>query len=402
MLFALSLIASWVLRDYGEALLSKASWIANYAIHKDPGADHKAFFGSQAVYRLAFGTTLFYGFHAALLYKVKLRSDPRDRWVHHGGWFIKLPIYIFFVAVPFLFPNGAIEGFTWVARVFGGVFLVLQMVILLDFAHLWNDRWVAKDDNRYLAGLLAATVGCYLAVVGGLAYMFVTFKPKGAGPCHLNMTIITLTLLAVLAFSLLSLHPGIKKGSLFPAAVISLYSTYLCFSAMSSLPLDDKCNGLQMELGKSSATSLAVGMVLTLLSVVYSALRLGSSSDQFTGFAHEDADEIRETLLEEAPLAQKADRDDGAGADAEEGGKAVDEFVPVSYNYTFFHTIFALAACYVAMMLTAWASPEAMTSDRIDVGMTSMWMKVASQWAIVALYVWSLVAPLLFPDRDFD
>ena len=31
-----------------------------------------------------------------------------------------------------------------------------------------------------------------------------------------------------------------------------------------------------------------------------------------------------------------------------------------------------------------------------------MWMKVASQWAIVALYVWSLVAPLLFPDRDFD
>ena len=37
----------------------------------------------------------------------------------------------------------------------------------------------------------------------------------------------------------------------------------------------------------------------------------------------------------------------------------------------------------------------------LNVGWTSVWVKIASQWVTVALYCWTLVAPLLFPDRDF-
>ena len=58
---------------------------------------------------------------------------------------------------------------------------------------------------------------------------------------------------------------------------------------------------------------------------------------------------------------------------------------PVGYNYSFFHLIFALASMYVAMLMTGWGTgPEG--TDRIDVGWTSVWVKVASQWMTAALY----------------
>jgi hypothetical protein len=38
----------------------------------------------------------------------------------------------------------------------------------------------------------------------------------------------------------------------------------------------------------------------------------------------------------------------------------------------------------------------------INVGWTSVWVKTASQWVTVALYCWTLLAPALFPDRDFN
>ena len=34
----------------------------------------------------------------------------------------------------------------------------------------------------------------------------------------------------------------------------------------------------------------------------------------------------------------------------------LDEFAPITYNYSFFHLIFALASMYIAMLMTGWGS----------------------------------------------
>jgi hypothetical protein len=35
-----------------------------------------------------------------------------------------------------------------ILAIFGsGLFLLVQVVILLDFTHTWNDSWVAKDED---------------------------------------------------------------------------------------------------------------------------------------------------------------------------------------------------------------------------------------------------------------
>ena len=83
------------------------------------------------------------------------------------------------------------------------------------------------------------------------------------------------------------------------------------------------------------------------------------------------------------------------------GSKAMDEFELVTYSYSFFHLIFALASMYIAMLMTGWGT-GAEERDLIDVGWTSVWVKIVAQWATVALYAWTMAAPLLFPDRDFS
>ena len=42
-----------------------------------------------------------------------------------------------------------------------------------------------------------------------------------------------------------------------------------------------------------------------------------------------------------------------------------------------------------------------LTRTRRLAGTASMWMQVASQWVMFLTYEWTLVAPLLFPDRDW-
>lgn len=39
--------------------------------------------------------------------------------------------------------------------------------------------------------------------------------------------------------------------------------------------------------------------------------------------------------------------------------------------------------------------------DLIDVGWFSVWVKIVTQWATAATYSWMLIAPTLFPDREF-
>jgi serine incorporator 1/3 len=63
---------------------------------------------------------------------------------------------------------------------------------------------------------------------------------------------------------------------------------------------------------------------------------------------------------------------------------------------------------YVAMLLTDWNVVRAGTGLKVPenendvyIGRSevAMWMRVVSSWACILLYIWSLVAPVLMPDR---
>lgn len=64
-----------------------------------------------------------------------------------------------------------------------------------------------------------------------------------------------------------------------------------------------------------------------------------------------------------------------------------------------------LAALYYAMLFTNWRNPnlynnhDAAASDQSK---TAYWVKISCEWLTMAIYVFSLVGPLLFPDRHFE
>ena len=46
--------------------------------------------------------------------------------------------------------------------------------------------------------------------------------------------------------------------------------------------------------------------------------------------------------------------------------------------------------------------PEASNIQNLTASDAAVWIKITSSWMGLLLYIWTLIAPVLFPDRDFD
>ena len=98
----------------------------------------------------------------------------------------------------------------------------------------------------------------------------------------------------------------------------------------------------------------------------------------------------------------KATEDYGAANDNAKGGAIEDETQTFSSSWKL-NLILALICCWYAMSLTSWGSIE--NSGNIanpSAGDVVMWMVISSQWLMNALYLWTLLAPKILPDRDFS
>ncbi|XP_039130984.1 probable serine incorporator [Dioscorea cayenensis subsp. rotundata] len=378
-LFALSLVLSWVLREVAAPLLESIPWINHF--HKTPDRE---WFETDAVLRVSLGNFVFFTILAVLMMGIKDQKDPRDR-IHHGGWMAKIVCWCIIVFLMFFVPNGFVSFYESISKFGSGLFLLVQVVLLLDFVHSWNDNWVQRDEQFWYMALLIVSLVCYLATFSFSGLLFHWFTPSGHD-CGLNTFFIVLTLILVFAFAVVALHPKIN-GSLLPASVISLYCMYLCYSGLSSEPRDYECNGLHNHSQAVSTGSLALGLTTTVLSVVYSAVRAGSSTTLLSPPSSPRASSDKPLL----PFSKADEQED----------KKKDEARPVSYSYSFFHLIFSLASMYSAMLLTGWSTSVGESGKLVDVGWPSVWVRIVTQWATATLFVWSLVAPILFPDREF-
>ncbi|CBI25248.3 hypothetical protein AAG906_019501 [Vitis piasezkii] len=376
-LFALSLIVSWILREVAAPLMEKLPWINHF--HKTP---NREWFETDAVLRVSFGNFLFFTILAILMIGVKNQKDPRDG-MHHGGWMMKIICWCILVIFTFFLPNELISFYETTSKFGSGLFLLVQVVLLLDFVHRWNDTWVGYGEQFWYIALFVVSLVCYVATFSFSGLLFHFFTPSGHD-CGLNTFFIVMTLILAFVFAIVALHPAVG-GSILPASVVSLYCMYLCYSGLSSEPRDYECNGLHKHSKAVSTGTLTLGLLTTILSVIYSAVRAGSS-----------------TTLLSPPSSPRA----GAGKpllplEKTDVPEEKHEAKPVTYSYTFFHIIFSLASMYSAMLLTGWSTSVGESGRLVDVGWPSVWVRIVTGWATAALYIWSLAAPILFPEREF-
>jgi len=285
-----------------------------------------------------------------------------------------------------------------VAFVAAAFFIIVQLLLLVDFAHTWAENWIGKleeseeGDNRWYWVLLGTTIVLYTFSVG-LTIVMSIFFCKDAGACQGNVAIITLNSVFCFALSILSVHPKIQeanpKSGLLQASLVTAYSTYLTFSAMMSS--NDSCNPW-VQSSSASNTSVAIGAVFTIIAVCYTTIRAASQ----VGEIH---------VPENEPLVKE---ESGVNTDKKEKPEddtpATDPNEPVPYSFSKFHLIFALGAFYIAMLMSDWRTvyDPGQASATVDSGLAAVWVKVCTSWICILLYLWTLMGPVLLPDRDWS
>ncbi|XP_021924282.1 probable serine incorporator isoform X2 [Zootermopsis nevadensis] len=356
--------------------------------------------GYLAVYRLCFALSAFFFLMALIMIGVKTSKDPRAG-IQNGFWAIKYLLVIGGMVGAFFIPEGSF-GTTWMyfGMIGGFLFIIIQLILIIDFAHSWAESWVGNyeetESKTWYAALLIFTLLNYALAITGIVLLFVFFTLPD--DCALNKFFISFNLILCVIVSVLSILPSVQetqpRSGLLQSSVVTLYVMYLTWSSVSSQPYKPCNHGFLGVTGMKSESTFdsesIVGLVIWMCCVLYSSLRTASSSSKITMSEH--------VLV----------KDNGAGGDGGESGHSSDntkvwdnEEDTVAYSWSFFHVMFGLATLYVMMTLTNWYSPNS-TLETLNANEASMWVKIISSWLCLALYAWTLVAPILLPSREFN
>ncbi|KAI9826275.1 MAG: hypothetical protein M1826_006697 [Phylliscum demangeonii] len=390
--------------------------------------DGKECHGFVAVHRINFALGLFHVILGILLLGVKSSKDGRAG-IQNGFWAIKIAAWLGLVVLTFLIPEGFFITWGNYFALFGAIlFLLLGLILLVDLAHTWAEYCLDKienHDSRAWRGLLiGSTLGMYLGSVALTIVMYIFFAHGG---CSMNQAAITVNLILLLIVSFISVHPKIQEynpqAGLAQSAMVAIYCTYLTMSAVSMEPDDKHCNPLIRARGTRTA-SIVIGAMLTMLTIAYTTTRaatqgvaLGSKGP--SSYARINVDEVEHGLITQQPNTRREMRADALRAAVESGslpasaldesddddsddgrGTRDDERSTTQYNYSLFHFIFLLATTWVATLLTMNVDTEK-SGDFVPVGRTywASWVKIVSAWVCYLIYTWSLVAPVVLPDR---
>ncbi|KFO91527.1 Serine incorporator 2, partial [Buceros rhinoceros silvestris] len=359
-----------------------------------------SFLGHKAVYRMGFAMATFFFLFAVIMVCVHSSKDPRAA-VQNGFWFFKFLVLVGITVGAFYIPDGAFTSVWFYFGVVGSfLFILIQLVLLIDFAHSWSQVWLrnAGESNAkgWYAALCVVTFVFYTASIAAIVLLYVYYtKPEG---CTEGKVLISINLILCLIISVVSILPKIQDAQphsgLLQASLITLYTIYVTWSALANVPTQT-CNPtllVRNNTGSAMATQplttwwdapSIVGLIIFILCTLFIRCLLQSCL---------------------GPQGRRQPALQGRGCTAVESGvhRAYDnEQDGVSYNYTFFHLCLLLAALYIMMTLTNWYRPDE-SLQVLSSPWTAVWVKICSSWAGLLLYLWTLVAPLVLLDRDFS
>jgi len=391
-------------------------------------------YGFVAVHRINFALGIFHIVMGFMLLGVNSSKNPRAA-IQNGFWGPKIIAWLGLIVLSFLIPDAFFMVWgNYISFTGATLFLLLGLILLVDLAHTWAEYCLeqieAYDSRAWRGILIGSTLGMYAASLAMTILQYIFFASSG---CTMNQTAITLNLILLLVVSAVSVHPAVQeynpKAGLAQSAIVAVYCTYLTMSAVSMEPDDKHCNPLIRAQG-ARTTSIVIGAIVTMLTVAYTTTRaatqgvaLGGKGGKSVRLPEDDEHdlvtqqpdsrrEMRAAALRQAveegslPADALLDDDDD---ESDSGNTAKDdERTSTQYSYALFHLIFFLATTWVATLLTQRMKSEASPDGTLDfepIGRTywASWVKIVSAWICYAIYIWTLVAPIVLPDRfDFS
>jgi len=323
-------------------------------------------FGKQGVLRISMSLFLFFiVMSIAMIGHKKHEEESMRTQIQDGYWIIKILLLIAITVAVYLLPNQVMVYYGYSSMVGAVFFIFLQILLLVDFAYDWNDKWVAKERYR---SIIACSVVIYLAALTGIVLQYVFFGHSS--DCGLNIFLTSFCAFLSIVATLISLRDDIQRGALLTSAVVTGFCTYLVFSAMLN-STSQQCNPFPPG-ASTRVWLLAIGVVIAIASICWNTISSASQRGVLQLSVNKD---------EEASLL----------AHEEE-----------CYNFSYFHLVFACGAMYMGMLFTGWNLSSAVSTGQFDIGPVDMWMKIASSWVAALLYIWSMVGPSLMPNREWN
>ena len=348
--------------------------------------------GNYGVYRVCCCTTLFF-----LLSSIVTKIRPS---CHNEAWCAKYSMYLLSVlASAVLVPNLIFDDlYLPLARLASAVFLVWQQLILIDLAYHWNDAWRDKNWHVPIVACCVIFFGFSIASLFGMYHFY--------AHCSIdNQIFILLTFLLILIATAVQLLIP-QTASLLTSSIVSCHATYLLYSAVSKNPantISDVCHAAFPTKPTSSnhVFSTSAGMFLTFLSLAWTAWAYTSKRNIIAIENDGDLD-LPMDGLDSPLLMRSSDEPSLAGlvcsTDDDDDGDLSNRNHSSSHDMWKMNISLALVSCWVCVTLTGWGSSD-LVSGKIE--MTNVYIMMVSQWVSISLYIWTLVAPKVFPNRDF-
>ncbi|XP_030002938.1 serine incorporator 2 [Sphaeramia orbicularis] len=368
--------------------------------------------GYKSVYRMCFAMTCFFFLFSIIMIRVRSSKDPRAA-LQNGFWFFKFLVLVGITVGAFFIPDGTFTTVWYYFGVVGSfIFIIIQLILLVDFAHSWSQSWLEKAEEGnskcWFGALLTCTLINYALAFTAVVLFYIYYTQPA--DCTEHKVFISLNMIFCIIVSVVAILPKVQEAQpssgLLQASLISLYTMYLTWSAMSNNP-NRQCNPSLLSLVQPSSPTPTgppptqppggvqwwdaqgiVGLVIFLFCTLYASIRSSNNAQVNKLMQTEEGQGLTANI-------EAAEGEDGVrrAVDNEEDG--------VTYSYSFFHFCLLLASLYIMMTLTNWYKPDTDYSA-MRTTMPAVWVKICSSWLGLALFLWTLVAPLVFPDRDFN
>lgn len=374
--------------------------------------------GNQAVYRVCLGSGFFFLF--------MLIVGTISPCFHNGCWVAKLLVFLGFIVACFFIPNIFFTVYYGVALGMSTVFLILQVLLVVDFSYRTDGSIKEKfpDDedgggrNLWMCLYLGYCALCVLVSIGAIIAMYVVFS---CGPAY---GITSAALVVGTLCIILSMVEKFECG-LLPGANMALYIVWLTWSGQSSNPSID-CNPYFSTLRLDDIIGVVFAFVITFVSAAWMSMSMHRGILRLCNKQHtmvdNDNDEDDKNAKAQARLDNKLAGDNGEleltdlskGSNDKSKDKPKDDSSDEPTSCTaervsilVFHLTLFVASFYVAMICTFWVDatdPATMTTfldandNSTEIVVTgsypAMYAKLGAAGLSFVLFLWTLLTAL--------
>ncbi|KAB2618519.1 serine incorporator [Pyrus ussuriensis x Pyrus communis] len=356
-MFLIANLMAWAVRDYGSSVLTEMERLKGCHGVKDC-------LGAEGVLRVSLGCFLFYFTMFLSTIGTSKLNEPRDLW-QSGWWSAKIVMWVSFIIIPFVLPAKIIQLYGEIAHFGAGVFLLIQLISIISFIKWLNDWCQSTKSERWfslqpdLCDITCNYCTCCM-LSGDRIDVHMVCTRTNLPPQHF---------LHYLDISTTATHdqclspPECECRHLDPG-LMGLYIVFICWFAIRSEPAGTSCNKKAEDSTKTDWLTI-ISFVIAVLAMVIATFSTGIDSKCFK-FRNDETES----------------EDD------------------VPYGYGFFHFVFATGAMYFAMLLIGWNTHQSMKKFTLDVGWASTWVRIVNEWIAVCVYLWMLVAPIIWKSRQ--